>query len=91
MKKKLFVLLLGVFLFTACGGQTEDVTCTIGGKEAIFTLKNGMVSAYTFDGSKMNHSVIDEINGEYFTSSKNNEEGRIALNNYIQSVNGSCS
>lgn len=90
MKKRLFVLLIGGLLLTACGGETKEVTCNIDGKDAVFTLKNGMVSAYTFDGAKMGQSVVDEINGEYFTSSKNNEEGVAALNTYIESVNGSC-
>ena len=90
MKKRLFILLIGGLLLTACGGETKDVTCTIGGKEAIFTLKDGIVSAYTFNGSKMKQSVIDEINGEYFTSATNNEEGETALHTYIATVNGSC-
>jgi len=88
--KKLLILVAGVFMLTACGGETLDVNCKIGGKDAIFTLKNGMVSSYTLDGSKMSRSVVDEINGEYFTSAKNNEEGETALNNYIRSINGSC-
>lgn len=90
MRKKLFVLMAGAFLLTACGGETIDVSCNVEGKKADFTLKNGMVSSYTLDGTKMSQSVIDEINGEYFTSSKDNEEGKTALNTYIQSVNGSC-
>ena len=90
MKKKIFVLLIGGLLLTACGGETKEVTCTIGGKDAIFTLKDGIISAYTFNGAKMNQSIIDEINGEYFTSAKNNEEGETALNAYVISVNGSC-
>ena len=90
IKKKLFVLFVGGLLLTACGGETKEVTCTIGGKDATFTLKDGMVSTYIFNGAKMQRSVVDEINGEYFTSSKNNEEGVLALNTYIKSVNGSC-
>ena len=90
MKGKILVLFVGILLLTACTGESLDVTCKVGGKDAKFTLKNGMVSSYTFNGSKMSQSVVDEINGEYFTSSKDNEEGKTALNNYIASVGGSC-
>ena len=88
--KKVMVLAVCVFLLTACGGVKEEVTCTVDGKDAVFTLKDGMVSSYTLGGSKMSQATVDEINGEYFTSSKDNEEGKQALNNYIYSVNGSC-
>ena len=57
----------------------------------MFTLKEGIVSSYTLDGENQNRSVIDEINGTYFTSSTNNEEGKEALKNYVSSLNGSCS
>lgn len=88
--KKLFVLGIGVLFLTACGGETEEVTCTVDGKEAIFTLKEGMVYSYSLGGNKIKSSEIDEINGEYFTSATNNEEGKEALNTYINSVGGSC-
>ena len=90
MKKRILVVLIGGLLLTACGGETKEVTCKIGGKDAIFTLKNGIVSDYTFNGVKIEQAVIDEINGEYFTSAKNNEEGVSTLNKYIATVNGSC-
>lgn len=90
MIKKLLIVLTFGLLLTGCGGETKDVSCTIGGKDAIFTLKNGIISSYTFNGTKMKKSVIDEINGEYFTSAKNNEEGVSALNTYIATVGGSC-
>ena len=88
--KKLLVLVIGGLFLTACGGQTEEVTCTIAGKEATFTLKNGIVDSYEFNGLNISQSKIDEINGTYFTSATNNEEGKEALKNYISSVNGSC-
>ncbi|MBR2833886.1 MAG: hypothetical protein IKE75_05675 [Bacilli bacterium] len=90
MKKAIVILLIGGIFLTACSTETKEVKCKIGGKDAIFTLKNGIVSSYTFNGAKMGQSVVDEINGEYFTSSKNNEEGVSALNTYVESVNGSC-
>ena len=87
--KKLFILL--VFILTSCTPKGESYTCTINNKEAVFTLKEGIVSSYTLDGENQNRSVIDEINGTYFTSSTNNEEGKEALKNYVSSLNGSCS
>ena len=87
--KKLFILL--VFILTACTPKGESYTCTINNKEAVFTLKEGIVSSYTLDGENQNRSVIDEINDTYFTSSTNNEEGKEALKNYVSSLNGSCS
>lgn len=89
MKKILFVGIM-VLLFTGCGVSGEEVTCQIGGKDAVFTLKNGIVVSYTFNDSKMNQSVIDEINGEYLTSATNNDEGKELLKAYVESVNGSC-
>ena len=89
--KKIFVLGLGVLFLTACGGNTEEVTCTVDGKKAIFNLKDGMVSSYSLGGKKISKAEVDEINGEYFTSAINNEEGKKALNTYINSVGGSCS
>ena len=90
MKKKILVLIVGGLLLTACGGPSKEITCTIGGQDAIFTLKDGIIKEYTFNGAKMGQSVVDGINGEYFTSAKNNEEGEKALNTYIATVNGSC-
>ena len=89
MKKGLLVLVGCVVLLTGCSSG-EEVTCKIGGKDAIFTLKNGIVASYTFDGVKMDQATIDEINGEDFTSAKDNKEGKEALEIYMQSVNGSC-
>lgn len=87
MKKILIILTL--FVLTGCT-KGEEYTCTINGKQAIFTLKNGIVTSYTLDNQKQNQSLIDEINGTYFTSSTTNEEGKEALNNYVISLNGSC-
>ena len=88
--KKFIVLTIGILFLAGCGGQTEKVTCNIGGKEAIFTLKNGIIDSYNFNGAEITQSKIDEINGTYFTSATNNEEGKNALKNYVNSVNGSC-
>jgi len=87
--KKIFVLGIMLFLLSGCG-SSEEFNCTVDGKEAIFSLKDGLVASYTLDGVKKSQSEIDEINGEYFTSATNNEEGKEALNRYIMSVNGSC-
>lgn len=88
MKKKV-IFLLGIILLTGCT-KGEEVTCNINGKKAIFTLKNGIVASYTLDGQKQKHSEIDEINGTYFTSSTTNEEGKIVLQNYVNSLGGYC-
>lgn len=88
MKKLLFVA-LGLFILTGCE-QGEEFTCTINNSEAIFTIKDGIITSYTLDGEKQSRSTIDEINGTYFTSSTNTEEGKTALTNYVNSLNGSC-
>lgn len=87
MKKNLLVLCL--FILTGCS-KGENMECTINGKKAIFTLKNGIVSAYVLDGKSKGRSEIDELNGTYFTSSKTNEEGKLVLKNYVSSIGGSC-
>ncbi|MBQ9011161.1 MAG: hypothetical protein IJ093_00740, partial [Bacilli bacterium] len=76
-------------LLSGCASG-EEVPCIIDGKNAVFTLKDGIVTKYTLNGSKVSQSEIDEINGTYFTSATNNEEGKALLNTYVQSVNGSC-
>lgn len=88
--KKLIIIPLVLFL-TACTNSGEEFSCTVNNKEAIFTLKNGLVTSYTLDGQKQSQSVVDEINGTYFTSATNNEEGKEALKNYVNSLNGNCS
>lgn len=88
--KKLLIVMFGVFILTGCGNSGEEFTCQINNKEAIFTMKDGMITAYTLDGSKQSKSTIDEINGTYFTSSTTNEEGKEALTNYVNSLGGSC-
>lgn len=87
--KKLFIILLGVFTLTGCT-KGEEFICTINNQEAIFEMKDGMITSYKLDGKNKSHSEIDEINGTYFTSSTNNEEGKIALKKYVSSLNGSC-
>ncbi len=87
--KMYVVILLGFMLLTGCT-KGEEVTCTINNKKAIFTLKDGIVTSYKLDEKNAKNSEIDEINGTYFTSATNNEEGKIALNNYVNSLGGTC-
>lgn len=87
--KKVFVL--GICMFMLCGcSVTEKFECTVEGKSAKITLKDGMISSYSLDGIKVNRQEIDEINGEYFTGVASPEDGRRALQNYIATSNGSC-
>lgn len=87
MKKFLLVMML--LLVVGCS-KGEDYSCTINGKEAIFTLKDGIVTSYKLGDEKTSKSEIDEINGTYFTSATNNEEGKEAIKTYVSSLNGSC-
>lgn len=87
--KKYFVILLGIFILTGCA-EKETVNCNVDGKEAIFTLKNGIISHYKVNGIPKSNSEIAEINGTYFTSSVTNEDAKLALQNYINSIGGTC-
>ncbi|MCI9110755.1 MAG: hypothetical protein HFH47_02955 [Bacilli bacterium] len=87
--KKVFVLGIMLFLLSGCS-KGEEFNCTVSGKDAVFTLKDGIITSYTLEGTKKSQAEIDEINGEYFTSATNNEEGKEALNRYMLSVAGSC-
>ena len=82
-------LCLGILILTGCE-KGEEVNCTINGAKAVFELQNGIVKNYTLDGTKIDKAKIDEINGEYFTSSTNNEEAKEALNRYVETENGTC-
>lgn len=75
---------------SACNTKGEEVVCTVDSKEAIFTLNEGIITSYKLDGKKISSAEVTEINGEYFTSAKNNEEGKEALNTYISSIGGMC-
>ena len=86
MKK---ILLLSVLLLTGCT-QGEELTCNLNGKTLEYQMKDGIIKSYKIDGTKASQKDVDELNGTYFTSSKNNEEGRIALKNYIENKNGNC-
>ena len=86
--KKISVLLF-ILLLVGCT-KGEEITCNIEGKKAIFQLKNGMITSYKLDGKKVSKSEIDEINGTYFTSSTNNEEGKNVLNDYVYELGGTC-
>ena len=88
--KKILIITLGVFILTGCNNGGEEYTCTIDNKEAIFTMKDGIITSYTLDGKKQSSSAVDEINGTYFTSATNNDEGKQALTNYVNSLGGSC-
>lgn len=87
MKKCLFLMTL--LLLTGCFSG-EVVKCNIKGKDAEFTLKNGIISNYKLDGKRISNREIDEINGLNFTSSKNNEDGKKILEKYINSLGGYC-
>lgn len=87
--KKILIIVLTAFLLSGCT-KGEEFKCTIDGKEAIFTMKDGIITSYTLDGQNQSSSTIDEINGTYFTSSTSNEEGKEALSNYVASLNGQC-
>ena len=87
--KKILLITIGLFLLTGCD-KGEVLTCTVNNKEAIFTMKNAIINSYTLDRQNQSQSTIDEINGTYFTSSQNNEQGKEALQNYVNSLNGSC-
>ena len=87
--KKIFILGIMLFLLSGCSNG-EEFSCTVNGKNATITLKDWLITSYILDGSKKSQSEIDEINGEYFTSATNNEEGKDALNRYMLSVAGSC-
>lgn len=88
MKK--ILLIISIIFLTGCMGKGEEVVCKVNGKEAIFTLKDGIVKNYKLDGKSVKRSEIDEINGLYFTSSTNNDEGVITLKKYVSSIGGSC-
>ncbi len=87
MKK--ILLIISLILLTGCT-KGEELTCTIDNKKAIFTMKNGIITSYTLDNENKSQSEIDELNGTYFTSSTNNEEGKEALQKYVNSLNGNC-
>ena len=87
MKK--ILLIISLILLTGCT-KGEELTCTIDNKKAIFTMKNGIITSYTLDNENKSQSEIDELNGTYFTSSTNNEEGKKALQKYVNSLNGNC-
>lgn len=87
MKK---LILLFILVLTVGCGKREEITCNVEGKKATFTLKNGIIKSYKLESKKISQSEIDEINGTYFTSSTNNDEGKIVLNNYVNELGGTC-
>lgn len=86
MKK---LILLTILLLTGCT-QAETLNCTVDNKPAIFTMKDGLITSYQINGEKGTNSQVDELNGEYFTTTTNNEEGKVALKNYIEQNGGTC-
>ncbi|MBR3198495.1 MAG: hypothetical protein IKG27_00610 [Bacilli bacterium] len=87
--KKYFIFLFVIFLLMGCS-KNEEVTCIINNKKATFALKRGIIVKYKLDGKEKKNYEIDEINGTYFTSSENNEEGKIVLKSYVESLGGTC-
>lgn len=87
MKK--IIIIFCLIILTGCT-KGEKITCTIDGKPAEFTLKDGIINKYKIDGVEQKKSIVDEINGTYFTSSENNYEGTITLYNYVESLGGTC-
>lgn len=86
--KKVLLFLIMIF-FVGCLNKKE-IVCNIEGKKAVFVLKDGIISSYKLDNEKISRSIIDEINGTYFTSSKNDEDGIRILNEYVGGLGGSC-
>lgn len=86
--KKIIIISL-VFFLTGCT-KGEEITCTINNKTSKFTMKNGIIIKYEIDKIRQKKSVIDEINGTYFTSSENNQEGIRTLYDYVYSLGGTC-
>lgn len=91
MKKVVLVLVLGIVFLTVGCAKEEKIKCTVEGKEAIFTLKNGIITNYKLDGKDQSAATVDEINGTYFTSSDDNEEGKATLKSYVSKIGGNCS
>lgn len=87
MKK--IVILIALITLTGCT-KGEKIICTLNNQKAEFTLKNGVITKYEINGKSQKNVIVDELNGEYFTSSKNNEEGKRTLYNYVNSQGGSC-
>lgn len=88
MKK--IILLSLCLIAVGCASGGDQMKCRINGKEAIFTLKEGMIDKYTLDGMAKTNREIADINGEYFTSSTNNEEAKNYLKDYVESIGGTC-
>ncbi len=86
---KRFCIILLILFITGCASG-EKVTCNINGKKALFTIKNGIITSYKVEGENISRREIDEINGEYFTSAKDNKEGKDALKTYINTLGGTC-
>lgn len=86
--KKISILLFLLLLVGCTKG--EKITCNIEGKKAVFELKDGIISSYKLDEKEVSKQEIDEINGTYFTSSTNNEEGKNVLNDYVNELGGTC-
>lgn len=88
MKK--YLLLFVCLIIVGCATNEETIKCRINGKEATFTLKEGMIHNYTLDGKAKTNREIADINGEYFTSSTNSEEAKNYLQDYVESIGGTC-
>lgn len=88
MKK--ILLGLSVIVLAGCTASGEEVTCNVNGQTETYVIKNGMIEDLTIDGKKQSSADVDELNGIYFTSAKNNDELKQMLDNYIAKKGGSC-
>ncbi len=87
--KKVFIL-VALFLLTGCTSSGEDVTCITDGKEEIYNIKDGLVNSLTIDGKKQSQSSVDELNGTYFTSAKDNDDLKSMIYDYVSGKGGTC-
>lgn len=85
-------ILLGLFVIVlaGCTSGGEEVICNVNGQTETYVIKNGMIEDLVIDGKKQSSADVDELNGIYFTSAKNNDELRQMLDNYIAKKGGSC-
>lgn len=86
---KKVIILLSLFTLTACT-QGEDVTCTVNGKTEVYNIKDGLVEGLTVDNDKKDMADVDELNGTYFTSAKDNEDLKKLIYDYVSQRGGKC-
>lgn len=86
---KKVIILLSLFTLTACT-QGEDVACTVNGKTEVYNIKDGLVESLTVDNDKKDMADVDELNGTYFTSAKDNEDLKKLIYDYVSQRGGQC-